>query len=196
MKKRYVGSFVLLVIFMAICLTTTDTAMAQSRSLRRQPPEGMVPGPWADAVVGTRAAVREVQPNMMGDIVIEKTTEVVAADERSVTLKVSGTTNGKRQKEQQGVLQRFVLPSELEKASAQWGQKEGRETLKIGDKQVECDIYRKREKHPTRDIEGVQTTYVSKDVPSWVVRVVKKYTGEGKTMEVVPYSLLSFTWDR
>jgi hypothetical protein len=94
------------------------------------------------------------------------------------------------------VLQRFVLPSELEKASAQWGQKEGRETLKIGDKQVECDIYRKREKHPTRDIDGVQTTYVSKDVPSWVVRVVKKYTGEGKTMEVVPYSLLSFTWDR
>jgi hypothetical protein len=130
----------------------------------------------------------------MGDIVIEKTTEVVAADERSVTLKVSGTTNGKRQKDQQGVLQRFALSSELEKASAQWGQKEGRETLKIGDKQVECDIYRKREKHPSRDIEGVQTTYVSKDVPSWVVRVVKKYSGEGKTMEVIPYSLLSFTW--
>jgi hypothetical protein len=194
MKKRHVCFLAALGVFAAVSLALTDTTMAQSKPSHRKPPEGMVSGPWADAVVGTRAAVREVQPNITGDVVIEKTTEVVAADERSVTVKVTGTTNGKRQKDQQGVLQRFVSPSDLEKASAQWGRKEGRETLKIGDKQVECDIYRKREKHPTRDIEGVQTTYVSENVPSWVVRVVKKYSGEGKTMEVIPYSLLSFTW--
>jgi hypothetical protein len=156
----------------------------------------MVCGPWADAGVGTRAVVRDVQPNPLEDIVIEKTTEVVAADERSVTVKVSGSVNGKPRKDQQGVIQRFLPPSELEKASAQWGKKEGRETLKIGDKQVECDVYRKREKHPTRDVMGVQTTYVSEDVPSWIVRIVKQYSGEGKTTEVVPYAVLNFSWSR
>ena len=194
MKTKTMCFLVALGIFMALSLTMTDNTMAQSKPSRRKPPEGMVSGPWANAVVGTRAVVRDVQPNPLGDMVIEKTTDVVAADERSVTVRVTGSVNGNRQKDQQGVLQRFMSPSELKTASAQWGQKEGRETLKIGDKQVECDVYRRREKHPTQDITGVQTTYVSEDVPSWIVRVVKKYSGEGKTTEVVPYTILSFTW--
>ena len=194
MKKRHVCFLAALGVFAAVFLALTDTAMAQSKPSHRKPPEGMVSGPWADAVVGTRTTAREVQPNIMGDIVIDKTTEVAADDERSVTLKITGTANGKRQKDQQGVIQRFVPPSELEKARVQWGQKEGRETLKVGDKQIECDVYRKKEKHPTKDIMGVQTTYISEDVPSWIVRVVRKYSGEGKTMEAVPYTLLSFTW--
>lgn len=196
MKTRCVSPLAALVMFMAFCLTTTDVAMAQSKPPHRQPPEGLLSGPWADAVVGTRVVVREVQPNPLGDIVIDKTIEVMGADDRSLTVKHSGTVNGKQQKDQQGVIQRFMSPSELQKASAQWGQKDGRRTLTIGDKQVACDVYTKREKHPSKDIMGEQTTYVSEDVPSWIVRIVREYRGEGKTMEVVPYQIVSFTWGR
>jgi hypothetical protein len=191
MNKRHLSYLIV----MGICLAATiNIANAQARPARRQAPEGMVLGPWADAGIGTRITNRDIQPNPLKDIVIESTMEVVAADESSVTIKASGSVNGKSRGEQQKSVQRFISPSELEKTRSAWGRKEGQEKIAIGDKQVQCDIYRRTEKDPARDATVVQTTYVSEDVPSWIVRVVNQWESGGKSGKTVYHEILSFTW--
>jgi hypothetical protein len=191
MSNRYLSYLLVL----SLCLAATIQGMsAQSKPSRRQPPEGMVRGPWADAGIGTRIEIRDIQPNMLGDIIIDGTMEVVAADERSVTVKMGGSVSGKPRKDQQRVLPRFMPPSEFDKVSAQWGRKEGRERLTIKGKPVECDIYRRTEKDPARNATAVQTTYVSEDVPSWIVRVVNQWESEGKSGKTIYHEILSFTW--
>jgi len=178
----------------ALLLAAAWGSIASSQTTRQEPPARFVRGPWSDARIVTRIKFRQVEPNPLGDIEILATREVLAVQERTITARMSGSVNGKERAPQQGPMPRFLSPGEFKKMSTPWGQKEGRKTLTIAGKSVACDVYRKTEKHPTRDIVGVQKTYISEDVPSWVVKVVKEYQGEGKTSESVPYIIMDFTW--
>ena len=66
--------------------------------------------------------------------------------------------------------------------------------LRIKDKDVLCDVYERREKHPTEDVVGTRTTCVSEQVPTWIVRIDDHNEGQGKTTDHTPHQILDFTW--
>jgi hypothetical protein len=53
---------------------------------------------------------------------------------------------------------------------------------------------RKSNKGPARNATAVQTTYVSEDVPSWIVRVVNQWESEEKSGKAIYHEILSFAW--
>ena len=167
---------------------------AQSEISRRQAPAGKVRGLWSDARVGTRVDTKDVEPNVFKDILTLRTMEVVAADDESVSVKLSGSVNGNKKNDQKGTFPRFAPPSELKKLTDIWGRKSGQKKLRIKDKDVLCDVYERREKDPTEDIVGTRTTYVSEQVPTWIVRIDDHNEGQGRTTDYTPHQILDFTW--
>jgi hypothetical protein len=193
MLIRKAFSFVLFLALALLPPAVSGTA-SQAAHPRREPPAGKVRGPWSDARVGTRVDQKSVEPNYIQDIVTLKTLEVVAADDESVTVKASGSVNGKKKNDQKMTLPRFAPPAELKKLLDNFGRKTGQKKLWIKDKEVLCDQYERREKHPTMDVEGTRTTFISEDVPSWIVRIEDRNEGEGRLIHSMPHDTLDFTW--
>ena len=193
MKLRTTLPFIL-AMTAAFVLAAGTALSAQTEASKRQASPGKVRGPWSDARVGTRVEIKDAEVNYFQDIITLKTMEVVAADDDSVTVKVSGSVNGKKKNDQKGTLPRFAPPEELKKITEGWGPKTGRKKLRIKDKEILCDVYERREKHPTEDVVGTRTTYVSEQVPSWIVRIDDHNQGEGKTTDHTPHQILDFTW--
>jgi hypothetical protein len=192
MKLRNRNFFWVLVVasFLAAAVGTA----VQSDPQKRLPPPGKVRGPWSDARVGTRIETKDVEVNYLQDIVALKTMEVVAADDESVSIKLSGSINGKKKDDSKGSFPRFVPPSELKKLTDAWGRKIGQKKLNIKDKDILCDVYERREKHPTEDVIGTRTIYVSEQVPTWIVRIDDHSEGQGRTTNHTPHQILDFTW--
>lgn len=192
MKSRH-GIFFFF--FMVVSLSAAAAGMdAQTGASGNPPPAGKVRGPWADVRVGTRVEIKAVEPNFLDDIVTLKTMEVVAADNQSVTVLAGGSVNGRKKNDQKATLPRFGTPDELKKLTDSWGGKTGQKKLWIKGKEVLCDVYERREKHPTMDVVGTRTTYVSERVPTWIVRVINHTEGEGGTTDSIPHEILDFTW--
>jgi len=191
--KRGWHSFLLILTAASLTAAAAGTAV-QSDPQIRQPPAGKVRGPWSDARIGTRVETKDVEVNYFQDIITLKTMDVVAADDESVTVKLSGSVNGNKKNDQKGAFPRFVPPSELKKLTDTWGRKIGQKKLRIKDKDVLCDVYERREKHPTEDVVGTRTTCVSEQVPTWIVRIDDHNEGQGKTTDHTPHQILDFTW--
>ncbi len=191
MRKRTASLFFLTAL---ILLPAGAGTAAQTGAVVRQAPAGKVRGPWSDARLGTRVEMKDVEPNYFQDIVTLKSMDVVAADDDSVTVKLSGSINGKKKNDQKSVLPRFVPPSELKKLTDTWDRKTGQKKLWIKEKEVLCDVYERREKHPTEDVTGTRTTYISEQVPTWIVQVDDHNEGQGRTTDHTPHQILDFTW--
>jgi hypothetical protein len=192
MKVRKANFF--WVFAVASFLAASAGIAAQNDPQKRLPPPGKVRGPWSDSRIGTRIEMKDIEVNYLQDIVTLKTMEVVAADDESVSIKLSGSVNGKMKNDQKASFPRFVPPSELNKLTDAWGRKIGQKKLTIKDKDVLCDVYERREKHPTEDVVGTRTTYVSEQAPTWIVRIDDHNEGQGRTTNTTPHQVLDFTW--
>jgi hypothetical protein len=194
MKTRH-GTVVSFIFLIVVSMSASGAGVeTQTGASGNQAPAGKVRGPWSDARVGTRVDIRTVEPNVLDDIIALRTMEVVAADDQSVTIKASGSVNGKKKNDQRATLPRFGTPEELRKLTDSWGRKTGQTKVWIKGKEVLCDVYERREKHPTMDVLGTRTTYVSERVPTWIVRVLNHTEGGGKTTDYIPHEVLDFTW--
>lgn len=134
-----------------------------------EPPAGYVKGPWGDAKVGNRLMIETVRPSPFGAVPVTVWMEVMKADEKSVTVKTTGMEGGKVRQSGESARPRFISKGEYEKLLKNEGEKQSDTTIEISDKKYKCEIYKKevRAKDGSR-VEG--WTYISKEVPGWILR--------------------------
>ncbi|MBN1422829.1 MAG: hypothetical protein JXP34_28895, partial [Planctomycetes bacterium] len=161
-----------------------------------QPPEGMTFGPWGKANVGTRIRYRRLMalpPDFLSHGPVTFTEEVIAADEKTLTMRVKRTwpeKGGEKSEERENRLPRFIKKEQLPNDLSALGEKVGGETLKIGDRAIACDVFRKVTKEETFtpgfdtvEIEITYRSHASLDIPGWIVRVQgESEEGDRKTV--------------
>jgi len=134
-----------------------------------EPPAGYVKGPWSDAKVGNRLMIETLRPSPLGAVPVTIWMEVMKADEKSVTVKATGMEGGKVRQSGESARPRFISKGEYEKLLKNEGEKQSNTTMEISGTKYNCEIYKKeiRAKDGSR-VEAL--TYLSKEVPGWIVK--------------------------
>lgn len=165
-------------------LLTASAVQADKESPEEKQEEDLVKGPWANAVAGTRIQYRILRDMPLRQVPVTVTEEVIEADEAwaTVAVKREWEEDGKSKSDETRARRaRLVQAAELKKFMARFGSKMGEESLTVGDKEVRCDIYERRQtlqstslSGETRTIQGVFHSYLNKEVAGWQVRVRMK----------------------
>ena len=146
-----------------------------------QSPQEKEPGPWAKAKVGDYLETEGLYEDMLGDTVVDVENTVTAADDQTVTVKTVRRFKGKSPKEFSTKLPRYVSKADYGKLMAQYGEKTRTLKYSLDGKEVDAEEYSKKDTDPKEpDTYAITTTLISKEVPSWVLRISRKMYIKGQ----------------
>jgi len=154
-----------------------------SAQAKRAPAEGEVLSVWGEGEVGDWIEYDYLVPTVRGNLNYSAVAEVIAANDKSLTIKKKIIDDKFESKLTEMTQPRFTKKEDFEKALAQYGRKEKTAVVEVSGKKLLCDVY----KITTKTEDGGQVTrwtHLCWYVPNWLVRVVV----DGK----VAYDLKSF----
>jgi hypothetical protein len=142
-----------------------------SAQAKRAAAEGEVNGGWGEAEVGDWIEYDYLVSGFGEYLNYSAVVEVIAANDKSLTIKKKITDDKFKSKSTEMTQPRFVKKEDFEKALAQYGRKENTAVVEVSGKKLLCDVYKKTIK--TEDGSQVSTwTHLCWYVPNWLVRVV------------------------
>lgn len=146
-----------------------------------QPPQEKLPGPWANAKVGDYLEAEGLYEDMLGDKAVDVEYTVTGTNEQTVTVKTVRKVKGDAPKEFSNKLPRYVSKADWDKLLAQYGEKIKTRKFSLHGKEVNAEEYSKKITDPKeRDTYSIITTVISKEVPSWVLRISRKIYIKGQ----------------
>ena len=154
-----------------------------SAQAKRAPAEGEILSGWGEGEVGDWIEYDYLVPSVLGNLNYSAVVEVIAANDKSLTIKKRTTDDKFKSTATEMTQPRFAKKEDFEKILAQYGRKEKTAVVEVSGKKLLCDVYKKT----TKAEDGSQITrwtHICWYVPNWLVRVVVDGT--------VAYDLKSF----
>ena len=145
--------------------------------------EGEVLSGWGEAEVGDWIEYDYLVPVALGNRNFSAVVEVIAANDKSLTMKKRTTDDKFKSTTSEMTQPRFAKKEDFEKISAQYGRKEKTAVVEVSGKKLLCDVY----KITTKTEDGGQLTrwsHICWYVPNWLVRVVGEWDGGLRTQIV------------
>ena len=141
-----------------------------SAQAKRAAAEGEVLSGWGEGEVGDWIEYDYLVPSVRGKLQYSAVAEVIAANDKSLTIQKRITDDKFESKSTEMTQPRFTKKEDFEKALAQYGRKENTAVLEVSGKKLLCDVY----KITTKAEDGGQITrwtHLCWYVPNWLVRV-------------------------